>query len=301
MHIFRTVAIALAALALIAYGGWSWLTAREAPPEISRYEIDLDAIRSLAASLPGPRPTHVNAERVAVAQMPRAAIFAGESFDSQSMSHVVYQIVGPDGFVLLDTGFGPDVLPDADYDAAAFSRVLGAMIRAERIVVTHEHADHIAGLSQVEDPAALEGRLLLNRAQQTNTERLDLAGVPQALRDLPALDYDGLHALVPGVVLLEAPGHTPGTQMVYVVLADGTELLFLGDVAWHSDQIRNLHYRPRLVTDWFLDEDREAVLHQFRALHDLAQRERDLQLVVSHDLGQLAALQQSGVLGRSIE
>jgi len=46
-------------------------------------------------------------------------------------------------------------------------------------------------------------------------------------------------------------------------------MLLIGDVAWYLDQILNEHYRPRLITDLILGEDREAVLHQMRALKDV--------------------------------
>ncbi len=66
------------------------------------------------------------------------------------------------------------------------------------------------------------------------------------------------------------------------------------------DQIRELWYRPRLVTDVFLGEDRHAVLAQFRTLHDLAAREPIL-LIASHDVEQRKALIDSGALGAHFE
>jgi hypothetical protein len=71
-------------------------------------------------------------------------------------------------------------------------------------------------------------------------------------------------------------------------------------VAWHLDQVSELWYRPRLVTDLILGEDRSAVLAQLRALHDLAARE-PIVLVPSHDVDQLRALIGSGVLGAHFE
>ena len=79
------------------------------------------------------------------------------------------------------------------------------------------------------------------------------------------------------------------------------EPLFAGPAQTHLaeinlDQIRDLHYRPRLVTDWFLGEDRNAVLHQFRALHDLMAAEPAIELVPSHDPEVRARLVGAGVL-----
>jgi glyoxylase-like metal-dependent hydrolase (beta-lactamase superfamily II) len=103
-------------------------------------------------------------------------------------------------------------------------------------------------------------------------------------------------AIAPGVVLVKAPGHTPGTQLVYVRTRDELELLFVGDVAWHRDQLARLHYRPRLVTDFFLGEDRAAVLAQFRTLHELTRAHPQLLLVVSHDRDQREELIARGLL-----
>ena len=111
------------------------------------------------------------------------------------------------------------------------------------------------------------------------------------------LAYDHYHALAPGVVLVKAPGHTPGSQLVYVALANGRRLLFVGDVAWHMDQIRELWYRPRLVTDVFLGEDRDAVMGELRKLRDVGAANPMLQIVVSHDVDQRAELLAQGVLG----
>ncbi|MBM4265104.1 MAG: hypothetical protein FJ144_00595 [Deltaproteobacteria bacterium] len=171
-----------------------------------------------------------------------------------------------------------------------------ARARADHIVFTHEHGDHIDGAARHEPPEEIASRVRFNRAQLENAPRLDEVAMPEVLRRTTPIDYDGLHALSPGVVLIAAPGHTPGNQLVFVVLEDGRELLFIGDVAWHMDALRNLHYRPRLVTDWFLGEDRAAVLAQFRTLHDLLETDPKVQVVVSHDPDQRAELLRTGAL-----
>ncbi|MCP5065028.1 MAG: hypothetical protein GY946_00555, partial [bacterium] len=57
----------LAPLVLAVAGGvfWSWATAREAVPETSDYTIDVDSLRRLARSLPGPPPLRLESELVA--------------------------------------------------------------------------------------------------------------------------------------------------------------------------------------------------------------------------------------------
>jgi glyoxylase-like metal-dependent hydrolase (beta-lactamase superfamily II) len=219
--------------------------------------------------------------------------------------HQVFQVAWPDGSTLLiDAGFPEAAMERMGGGGAfrgdGFEKVLAAMRTAEHIVVTHEHFDHLAGLGAYPDPGELAGRLHLTREQLANARAVEQAELPPELRALPALDYDRVLALAPGVVLVEAPGHTPGSQLVYVRTGDGGELLFVGDVAWHTDQLVRLHYRPRLVTDYFLGEDRAAVLAQFRALHDMMQAHPEVRVVVSHDREQRAQLLAAGAIREGI-
>ena len=306
MRAVRILLVVLVGLALVGWGGWSYLTAREAVPETTRYRIDLEELRRLASSVPGERALRLNAELVAEAALPRAALFAGESLDPHPMSHQVFQIVYADGFLLIDTAFGPEfhatMESELPFDREAWARLQQALGQAEQILITHEHGDHIEGAARYENPEELVGRLRLTREQLENEERLAQVDFPASLRtSLEPLDYDRTLAVAPGVVLQKAPGHTPGSQIIYVKLQDGREFLFLGDVAWHMDQIRNLHYRPRLVTDYFLGEDRTAVLDQFRALHDLMASHPEVGLVVSHDLDQRGELVAAGTMGARLE
>jgi len=295
----------LAGLLVLAGAGWLWLTAAEAPPGRSEFPLDVAEIRRLAGSLPGPAPLRVNSELVAEATLPRAAVFAGESFEPQRMVHHAFQIVFPDRFLILDAGFDRAMHQEMDgglpYHPQGWERVQAALGRAAMIFITHEHGDHLQGIARHPPPEALVGRLRLTREQLANTERLDQVAMPAVLRETEPLVYETYLAVAHGVVLIKAAGHTPGSQIVYVRTQDGRERLFIGDVAWHMDAIRNLHYRPRLVTDFFLGEDRRAVLHQLRALHDLAGSHPEVQIVVSHDPQQREALLESGALGPRFE
>lgn len=291
------------ALLVVLGSAWLWLTAREAVPAHSDYALDLAELRGLADSLPGAKPDGVATELIAEAAMPRAAVFAGESFTSHPMVHQVFQIRWADGsFVLIDTGMPIEVWKgmrggSGTFHDEAYAKVLAAMAGARLILVTHEHADHLSGASRFQPATGLAGRLALSSEQLANTKALDDAGIPAAMRrSLTPLVFERTLAVAPGVVVQKAPGHTPGSLMVYVRTDAGREYLFIGDVAWHLDQIRNLHYRPRLVTDFFLHEDRRAVMAEFRALHDLAEANPGLMIVVSHDRDERQRLLADGAL-----
>jgi len=302
MRLLKIGAAVLALLLVAAGVAYVRLTAREMPPEMSEYALDVRELRELAGSLPGEPPIRVRSALVATAEMPRGAMFAGESLvETQPMVHQSFQILYPDdSFLVLDAGF------DAEMHAAmgrggihyqaAFDAVQAALGGASRIFVTHEHGDHLQGIARHEPPEALAGRLALTAEQQANVSRLDAVGMPDVLRDLEPLSYDHYLAVAPGAVLVKAPGHTPGSQLLYVRLGDGRELLFVGDVAWNMGAIRDLHYRPRLITDYYLHEDRRAVLHEFRRLHDLDRWHPEVHIVVSHDPDQRRALLAEGLL-----
>jgi len=303
MSWLKRIALALVVIgfALVVAGAaaWSYLTAREPFPESSTYRIDLDALEALAREGGGALPVAVQHELVAIAGMPRAAIFAGESFDTHDMGHGGYRILWADGrSVLVDTAFSEAdmaMMPgEGRFDARAFEKLMETMREADAVVLTHEHFDHLAGLAQVDDVADFAPRLVMNpeqlasdEAQQFLSDELRAAVTPR--------DYADAMQLAPGVVLLRAPGHTKGSQIVYVLLEKGKALLLIGDVAWHLDQIRKEHYRPRLVTDLLLGEDREAVLNQMRALQVLLDSDR-VAVVSSHDLDDRRRLIDAGVL-----
>jgi len=304
MRFIRILLIVLAVLAVLAFGAARYLLGRTPVPEKSDYALDLTEIRRLAASLPGDLPVRVNHQQVGVGSLPKGAVFAGESLREQHpMSHGAYQVVYPDKtFVMIDSAFGADMMhmvsPGAPFDDGAFAVLLHGLAAAKMIVITHEHPDHIGGIALYNNPRDLVGRLLLTREQIENTAMMTAVKMSDTLlKALTPLEYEKYYALAPGMVLVKAPGHTPGSQLVYVKLASGKELLLVGDVAWHMDQLRKLWYRPRLVTDYYIHENRDQVLNEFRTLHDLGASEPALQIVVSHDVDQRGELIQSGLLG----
>jgi len=137
----------------------------------------------------------------------------------------------------------------------------------------------------------------LNREQASHPEVMLPAKFPEhALDGYKPLDYDRHVAIAPGVVLIRAPGHTPGSQMVYVATADGKEFLFIGDVAWHFRNIETQRERARLVTWLFLREDRTAVFGELAALGRLHKTEPTIRIVPGHDGAIIDALIADGSL-----
>src|SRR6202012_4773440 len=113
---------------------------------------------------------------------------------------------------------------------------------------------------------ALLSKALFNREQIENLGKYE-APVPKGFfNGYRPLTYQQYLAIAPGVVLIRAPGHTPGSQMVYVKTESGNEYLFIGDVAWHMRNIDLVRERAWGIT-MMMGEDHGAVLSQLAALH----------------------------------
>jgi glyoxylase-like metal-dependent hydrolase (beta-lactamase superfamily II) len=171
------------------------------------------------------------------------------------------------------------------------------MAAASAIYVTHEHGDHMGGLVAELSTPSVAAAARFTKAQLAHPETLQIPIPAEQLATLKPIDYQGAVAVAPGVVLIAAPGHTPGSQLVYVQLADGRELLFLGDAAWHTENIDKMRQPPRLIT-LMLKNDRDATACQLIAFHDLGEKEPKLHLVPGHDARVIHSLVEQGLIAQ---
>ena len=271
-------AIAITVVVLLVAKHWLLDTAAAAS---GQYSIDPDALHR-AASADGRLPERIEVENIGDFAFPQTLVVAGEGFHMHPMALLVYRVVWPDHSLIIDTALGPaaaNKMPGSKFDGAAYARMQAAMKQASAIVLTHEHSDHIGGIASAPDFGSIAPRVRVTREQldSPQLERGDFG--KNSLGLLQPIDYQGLYTLAPGVVLQKAPGHTRGTQLVYVELADGKRFLFVGDIAWTHENIARKIGRPRLP-GLLMKEDRPAVAAQLTALSGLPS---DIHLIVSHD------------------
>jgi glyoxylase-like metal-dependent hydrolase (beta-lactamase superfamily II) len=245
------------------------------------YVIDVDALHR-AATATGPLPQGIEVEKVGDFAFPETLVVAGEGFHLHPMVLLSHRVMWPDHSIIVDAAMGPDAakkVPGSKVDIAALERVQEALTRASAIVFTHEHTDHIGGIAVARDFAAIAKKVRVT-TEQLNSPVLERGEFPPGtLGSLEPIDYQGLYALAPGIVLQKAPGHTVGSQLVYVELANGSRFLFVGDIAWSSDNITRQTGRPALAT-LLMKEDRPAVAAQLRAI---ARLPPDVHVIIAHD------------------
>ncbi len=279
------------------------------PRESAPYPANLLLrVRQAATTVPGELAEAINFVKVAESHRTYAAVIEGGSEDPFISARSAFQIVYPDGSIMLDSGMDETVhrfygfgrvepyWPDVN------DTVQAALRRAQLIIITHEHGDHVAGVLRSDYRDELAPKTILTK-DQVRTLSLapqlpEITLTPAQARDYIVVDYELILPVAPGVVLIKSPGHTHGHQMVYVQLAGGQEFLFIGDIGWSLDNITELKLRPA-ATIARVKEDPRALMHQMTWIKQVMDAD-GLIVVPSHDDRLLTRYAEEGLLGTSL-
>ena len=215
------------------------------------YPADLlERVRQASSSIPGARPISVNFIKFAESLRTYAVVIEGGSDEAFVSARTAFQAYYPSGSVMIDAGMDHDVHRfygfgrDEPYWPDRNDIIQTALRQANLIVVTHEHGDHVAGVLRSAHREEIAGKTILNRAQvatlTTSPQLPEIRLTEEEALDYILVDYEILLPVAPGIVLIRAPGHTPGHQMVYVHVREGVEYLLIGDIAWSLDNVTEL-------------------------------------------------------------
>ncbi len=241
------------------------------------------------------------------------AFRGGNPLEQRDFSMTAVLVQHPRGDLLIDTGFGREVddqvklLPllmqvTTDYDKAtpAAEQLItqGYDLKSlAGVVLTHAHWDHVSGLDSLHKTAIFvpmleqtfieEGGDNSALAKQLTTNQLK----SYAFVNKPYLGFaqqfdvwgDG------SVVLVPAPGHTPGSVLVFLTLPSGQRLALLGDLVWQLDGITQLAEKPWIARQ-LIDEDTDAVRNAIAHVAAIAKKFPQIKLLPAHDAKAMGSL-----------
>ena len=278
-----------------------------APASAQPFSADLTTIRQAAKSMPGALPLRINVVKFAESRRTKNFAIKGAPREPSIQARTAYQIVYPDGAVMIDSGMDIDVHKffgrgvEEPYFPAEAQKVERALSSAKAIVMTHEHGDHIAGVIRSADFAKLAAKTTITRTQldtlMSAPQMPEIKLTAEQGQRFNVVDYQATRAFAPGMALIKSSGHTPGSQMVYVMLQSGKEYVFAGDVAWHMDGVRQVTGKD---APW-ITEDEPNMAAELTWLNGLMRNEPNIAIVISHDEDQRLQYIRDRVLGDGFE
>jgi len=264
----------------------------------------LGRVRAVARATPGDRPVSVNVMKIVESAGPLSNYVAGADSTRVPSCFPVFQIRYRDRWIVVDAGLDSQAINEfygarrPTFYQDRYDRLETALRDADHVVLTHEHLDHAVGVERGPYFSTVAAKTLLTAEQLRTLLEPPIRGDVRLSRDsaaaFPVLTYDRLFPLAPGVVLIKAPGHTAGSQYVYVQLASGKEILILADLAWQHEGLETGRQRLE-TTSRALAEDREALQLQLDWARKIAQG-GEVAIVLSHDSRLLDSLVSRGVL-----
>lgn len=281
----RKINLTLLILILLIGLPYYWLMLDNRPGSAAPKPVTIEQLRQLAGSVPGAAPAAVELELVGFRHLPRNLFAAGHGMKRAMIAVMAWRLPVPGGrAVTIDTGLHAIDAAEmgmANYWPERQRRVNAAIADAGLILATHEHPDHLGALAR-SGGAPLLNAARLNAGQLPPAPAAALLGWNGALPPVK-LASGGPQAVAAGVVVIPAPSHTPGSQMIFVRLADGREVLFAGDIATLAVSWTQLRARSRLVGDYLAPENRAEVYAWLKTIRALKAAAPELVVIPGHD------------------
>lgn len=303
----RRVALAIVLLVLV---GLIALGRSFAPAAM---EVPALAIDSLPHASP---PAGMSLSMLPTGSMKSNAAFAyrgGKFGDEREFAMPAILVRHPRGNLLFDTGFGRNVdehvktLPALMQMTTTYTKGTPAAEQLNAkgfkiadlagVVLTHSHWDHVSGLDSLPGVP-----VWVNAAEQSFiAEQSSKVAVIGSLGELKykAYEFDGGPYLgfaqshdVWGdgsIVLVPAPGHTPGSIVAFITLPSGKRYALLGDLVWQSEGINLPAERPWLLRR-IINEDDGLVRENIVRVAAIHRRFPEIAMVPAHDARAAAML-----------
>ncbi len=245
-----------------------------------------------------------------------AAYRGGSFFERRESSVTAVLVKHPRGDLLIDSGFGRDIERQFKLDpllalttrydrftpaAAQLASVGYAPASLRAILLTHAHWDHVSGVSDFpETPvwiSAEERRFIVEGGTRTAVAR-SAAGAryeEYGFDDAPYFGFPRSRDVYGdgAIVVVPAPGHTPGSVIIFVALPSGRRYAFVGDLVYQLEGITLRAERPWLMRR-LVDVDEAAVRENLLRMIAIYERYPQITIVPAHDLRAYADIPRLG-------
>ena len=212
----------------------------------------------------------------------------------------------PQGNLLFDAGFGRNVdahfemMPwlmraTTDYQkeepvAKQLASVGLKLDAIKAIILTHAHWDHVSGLDDMRGVPVWvpQAELDFVNSGDVNAEVAQMIGTANyqvyEFKGGPYLGFESSYDVFGdgSVVLVPAPGHTPGSIIAFVTVTGGQRYALVGDLVWQSEGLHLPAERPWL-SRLLVDEDPEKVRQLIVKMKQINRAIPDLIVVPAHD------------------
>lgn len=296
MSVLKIAGLLMAGAVISAYAMFCAAPLPEPPP------LNVD----LPAAMP---PKEMAVYKILTGVNHRSAAFAyrgGSYFNKRDFCMMALLVKHPKGDLLIDAGFGRDckthfktmpfyfqVITDFDPGKAAADQLTasGYDISSLRgILLTHAHWDHTSGVADFPETPVWINKEEHQFIDDGNSLTALIRSFPKiqykeyAFKDIPYLNFPKSYDVYGdgSIVIVPAPGHTPGSVIIFISLPSGERYAMIGDLAWQREGVLLREERPwpqRILGDNNSKQVRENLLR----MAAIAKRFPKITIVPAHD------------------
>ena len=158
------------------------------------------------------------------------------------------------------------------------------------ILLTHAHWDHVSGIPDFKNTPVLvsenelkyingDNKFSVLARSFKNTKYISYGFQQKAYLGFP-LSYDFYGD--GSIVIVPAPGHTPGSVIIFITLPDSKRYAMIGDLAWQMEGVLELEGRPFLQSV-LGDDDRALVQENLKKVYAIHNKFPEITIVPAHD------------------
>ena len=245
-----------------------------------------------------------------------SAYRGGSLWDKRELVMTATLVKHPRGDLLIDTGLGRHLAEQVRRSAAGLRlhlwtssyKVTGGsaadqldaagydVTRLRAIVLTHAHWDHVSGIPDFPGmPVWLpsEERRFIEEGGSITSLTRGLSGVHYEEYSFEGGEYLGFpksHDVYGdgSIVIVPAPGHTPGSVIVFLALPSAKRFALVGDLVWQTEGITEREEKPWLSR--YVDHDPKLLRESLLRMIAVATRFPEIILVPAHDARGFAAM-----------